>query len=230
MDAARLHRARARRERGQTLIEGLALLSDSMKAGASVSTVFALPGEGPEGSVEVDERAMARLAGTRTPRGPVAVVEIPEPGEVGQKDVVVSVAVSDPGNLGALIRTAAAFGMAFAYTPGSADPWSPKAIRSGAAGQFQTPVVPVDHPAELGITQVATVVDGGIPPHEIEADQVAILIGEEASGLPEPMVSGSDFMVSIQTPGLTESLNAAVAAGIVVYELARRKGNAGGRV
>ncbi|MDX1468739.1 MAG: RNA methyltransferase [Acidimicrobiia bacterium] len=225
-----MHRARARRERGQTLIEGPALLSDAIEAGAAVRTAFALPGEGPKGSIAVNEKAMARLAGTRTPRGPVAVVDIPAPGEVGSRDVLVSVGVSDPGNLGTLVRTAAAFGMAFAYTPGSADPWSPKAIRSGAAGQFQTPVVAIDQPAELGCAQVATVVTGGIPPYDVDAEQVAILIGEEASGLPEDLVSNADFKVSVETPGPTESLNAAVAAGIVVYELARRKGNPQGRV
>lgn len=230
VDAARLHRARIRRERGQTLIEGPAVLHDAIEAGVTIRTVFTLPGDGPEGSVAIDARAMARLAGTRTPRGPVAVVDIPEPGEIGSRDVVVSVGVSDPGNLGTLIRTAAAFGMAFAYTPGSADPWSPKAIRSGGAGQFQTPVVAVDRPSELGLPQVATVVGGGIPPNEVDAAQVAILIGEEATGLPGEVVSGADYRVTIETPGQTESLNAAVAAGIVIYEVARRKGNTGGRV
>ncbi len=173
---------------------------------------------------------MARLAGTKSPRGPVAVVDIPNPGEVGDRDVVVSVGVSDPGNMGTLIRTAAAFGMAFAYMPGSADVWSPKALRSGAGGQFQTPVVAIDDPAELGCTVVATVVDGCVDPEEVTADRVAILVGAEAAGLPNDLVEIADALVTIPTPGATESLNAAVAAGIIIHQLAGRRGNGRGRV
>ncbi len=225
VDAARFHRARARRARGKTLIEGPNLLRDARTAGAVVTIVFALQDHSVPGAVLVDRRAMERLSGTETPRGPVAVVDIPAPKEVGDRDVLVSVGVSDPGNVGTLIRTAASFGMAFAYTPGSADPWAPKTLRAGAGGQFQTPIVQIDTPAALNRTLVALVVEGGVPPSQVEADRVAILVGEESSGLPETVSDDSDIRVTIPTPGSTESLNAAVAAGIVVYEISKRKGN-----
>ena len=230
VEAARLHRAVARRERGQTLIEGPALIADAIEAGAVVRAVFARPKDGFEGSMPVDERALERLAGTKSPRGPVAVVDIPDPADIGGLDVVVSVGVSDPGNVGTLIRTAASFGMAFAYMPGTADPWSPKVLRAGAGGQFQTPITPVDDPSALNRTLIATVVEGGIPPADVVAERVAILVGEESSGLPADLVERSDVRVTIQTPGATESLNVAVAAGIVIHELADRKGKPGAGV
>ncbi len=178
----------------------------------------------------VDDRALERLSGTKSPVGPVAVVEIPPPGDPADRDVIVSVGVSDPGNVGTLIRTAASFGMAFAYTPGTADPWAPKTLRAGAAGQFQTPIFPIADPVELGCAMVAMVVRGGVPPEEVDIGRMAILVGEEASGLPDEIVEQASVKVSIPTSGETESLNAAVAAGIVAYALAGRKGKRGGGV
>lgn len=227
VDAARLHRPKARRERGQTLIEGPDLIRDALAAGAKVEKLFALPEGAPQGSLLVDERAMSRLAGTKSPRGPVAVVQIPTRSEIGSRDVVVAVGVSDPGNVGTLIRTAAAFGMAFAYTPGTADPWSPKTLRAGAAGQFQTPVVRISDISELDHTLVAAVIEGGLAPSDVTAEKVALLIGEEAAGLSAEVVEAADVRVTVPTPGATESLNAAVAAGIIINQLANRKGNGG---
>ena len=225
VEAARLHRARDRRERGLTLVEGPELLADVIAAGGVAREVFALrPGPGEIG---VDEQALRRLAGTKTPRGPVAVVEIPEEGLDPSRNLLVAVGVSDPGNVGTMIRTAAAFGWGFAYTEGTADPWSPKTIRSGGAGQFQTPVSRVDGVEALGEwVTVATVVRGGTAPEDVPARPVAVVIGEEAHGLPEDLAAACDFQVTIETPGPTESLNAAVAAGIVVYAFSRGSGEA----
>jgi TrmH family RNA methyltransferase len=219
VDAARLHRARDRSERGLTLVEGPDLLADVVAAGAVVRQVFALEGQATNWT-PVDRRALQRLAGTKSPRGPIAVVEIPAESLDRNRDLVVSVGVSDPGNVGTIIRTAASFGWGFAYMEGSADPWSPKTIRAGAAGQFQTPVAHVESLADLGEwSLVATVTKGGESHVDPRSRPVALLIGEEANGLPDSMVKGSDFRLTIPTPGPTESLNAAVAAAIAMYQL-----------
>ena len=224
VDAARLHRARIRRERGETLLEGPKLLSDALEAGATVKTVFAAPGkDAPPGALLVDDQALRRLSGTENPRGPIAVVEVPSQVEVGSLDMLVAVGVSDPGNVGTLIRIAASYAWAFAYTLGAADPWSPKVLRSGGGGQFQTPIIHLDTLPELPL--VATVVTGGVPPSEVSEDRVAVLIGEESNGLPKDVVDRAQYKVTIPTPGPTESLNASVAAGIIVNELSKRKGN-----
>ncbi len=231
VEAARLHRARHRKERGLTLVEGPSLIADAVAAGAVVREVYGLE---PEDSsvIAVDQRALQRLSGTETPRGPIAVVEIPlewiDPG----RNLLVSVGVSDPGNVGTMIRTAASFGWGFAYTEGSADPWAPKTIRAGAGGQFQTPVSKIGSLREaVGWALVATVPSGGEPPSDITDRPVALLIGEEAHGLPDWAIAAASRRLTITTSGRTESLNAAVAAGIAVYELTGKgSGEPGGDV
>lgn len=221
VEAARLHRARDRRVRGLTLVEGPHLIADVVAAGGVVREIF---GTHPDDSdvTAVDERALARLAGTESPRGPVAVVEIPVEWLDRSRNVLVSVGVSDPGNVGTMVRTAAAFGWGFAYMEGSADPWSPKTIRAGGGGQFQTPVSRVGSLRELGEwIKVAAIVRDGEDPAQIARRPLALLIGEEAHGLEHWMVDAADHRLTIPTPGQTESLNAAVAAGIAVYELSR---------
>lgn len=228
--AARLHRARNRRETGQCLVEGPALLADALSAGGKVIRIFALPDDDASQAladnndleiVLVDDRALQRLAGTETPRGPIAVVETQEDGLDPAKNLLVSWGVSDPGNVGNLIRTAASFGWGFAYTRGTADPWAPKTIRAGAGGHFQTRIVSIEGLADLeGWITVATIVGDGEPPAPM-ASPVAVVIGEEASGLPESVAAGCDHKITIPTTGHTESLNAAAAAAIVVYELSK---------
>jgi len=224
VEAARLHRARDRRERGLTLVEGAHLIADVVAAGGVVREIFGVRSDDSKVTA-VDERALSRLAGTRSPRGPIAVVEIPDESLDRSRNLLVSVGVSDPGNVGTMVRTAAAFEWGFAYLEGSADPWSPKTIRAGAGGQFQTPVSQVGSLPELGEwTTVAAVVRDGDDPVHITKRPIALLIGEEAHGLERWMIDAADYRLTIGTPGPTESLNAAVAAGIAVYELSRSSG------
>ena len=234
VEAARLHRARNRKELGQTLLEGPALLNDAVAADARVFTVFGLESDQRSRQfseehdlrfASVDQRALARLASTNTPRGPVAVVEIPTTTFPSRGNILVSYGVSDPGNVGALIRTAAAFGWGYAYTQGSADPWAPKTLRAGAGGHFHTSVNLISSFSSLGaMTVIATSSKDGVPPSEIGAGRVAVLIGEEAAGLPQDVVDRADILLSVPMTGGIESLNAAVAAGIVVYAISGRPG------
>lgn len=233
VEAARLHRARDRKDRGLTLIEGPHLLAEALSAGVIPSSLFAL--ENDEAShalaasrhidlVLVDEGGLARVAGTKNPRGPVAVIEIPGPSSPAQSGAVVAWGVGDPGNVGTMIRTAAGFGWSFGHTEGTADPWAPKVLRAGAGAHFRTGVMPVDSLAQLedlGYQTLATVVDGGQAPSDLAEARYAVLIGDEASGLPEEVIAMASIRVTIPMPGGIESLNAAVASAIVVYELSK---------
>lgn len=241
VEAARLHRARERRARGETLIEGPHLLQEALSAGAHVSRVFfaeddAGAGAALEAGLEVlvvDARALQRLAGTDSPRGPVAVAAIPPEAPPSREGMLVSWAVSDPGNVGTMIRTASAFGWGFGYAAGSADPWSPKVLRAGVGRQFSMPVseVPdVGFLRSLGLSPWATVVAGGTSLHDVTGGPFAILVGEEAAGLPETIVSACEGAITIDMPGGVESLNASVAAGIVVHWLSKHGGKPGERV
>jgi TrmH family RNA methyltransferase len=149
------------------------------------------------------------------------VLDVPHP-LLPTGNVVVAWGVSDPGNTGALVRTAAAFGWAFAAGPGTADPWSPKVLRAGAGGHFHTAVGRVADLGDLGErSTVASVVTGGDPPAVLRGRRpLAVLIGDEGAGLPESVVAAADLRVTIPMPGGTESLNAAVAGAILVYEAA----------
>lgn len=240
MDAARLHRARVRHQRGQTLVEGPHLVEEAVKAELTVSAVFVHVHDerGADLALRaglepllVDAAALKRLAGTESPRGPVAVVQIPEERLNAEKDLLVSWGVSDPGNVGSLLRIAWAFDWGYAYTPNSADPWSPKALRAGAGGQLHVPVARIENLAELDAwTTVATVVTGGERLVRPAPGPVAVLVGEEAAGLPGEVVSSADVRLSVPMPGNAESLNAAVAAGIVVNRLTKGGGEGDGEV
>ncbi len=242
VDASRLHRARERRATGLTLIEGPHLLEEAVKAKADVRTVFIAEGDTPGTdatrssgieTVVVDERALQRIAGTETPRGPVAVVAIPPRRPPISRNLLVSWGVSDPGNVGTMIRVAAAFGWDFSYTPGTADPWSPKVLRAGAGSQFSVGISEIGGLEEIrsaGYEPIASVVSGGSDPGLLESRRWGLLIGEEAAGLPPDVVAACEKSISIPMPGGLESLNASVAAGILTYVISKHSGEAGEQV
>jgi TrmH family RNA methyltransferase len=235
VEAARLHRARDRRDRGLTLIEGPHLLEEALFAGVIPLSLFALEKDEASQAVAasrdidlllVDEAGLARVAGTKSPRGPVAVIQIPDSSSPEASGVLVAWGVGDPGNVGTMIRTAAGFGWSFGHTVGTADPWAPKVLRAGAGAHFRTGVLPVDSLGqleELGYQTLATVVDGGQAPSGLSEARYAVLIGDEASGLPEEVIDDASLRVTIPMPGGIESLNAATASAIVVYELSKNQ-------
>jgi TrmH family RNA methyltransferase len=140
----------------------------------------------------------------------------------GTRDVVLALwRVSDPGNVGTLLRTADAFGAAVSLSPACADPTGPRALRASAGAIFRVPLVDW---TELPERRVALVAHGGEPlaVAPLEAP-LAILLGSEREGLPDDLVSASP-KVTIPIPGEAESLNVAAAGAIALYELSRREG------
>lgn len=173
--------------------------------------------------IAVTRRVLDKLASTETPRGPVAIIDIPAEGSILGDSVWID--TSDPGNAGTIIRTAAAFGMAVVVADEAVDPWSPKVLRAAAGGHFRTGIRRGEPPAML---TVATVVDGGVPLDDLGArlgnGPVCVLVGNEAHGLTAEILGKADIGVTIPMPGAIESLNAAVAAAIVMTEVARHRG------
>ena len=230
-EAARLHRAEERRSRRLTLLEGPHLVEEAVKAGAPLVEIFALSVDSDSArwarSAEVElvvvgEEALRRLSSTQTPQSPVAVIQIPERSLDPGRSVLVAWQISDPGNLGTMIRTAAAFGLDVGVMAGSVDPWSPKVLRSAAGGHFQTGIGSIEDLRALEAIKVATVLSGGSSPRSLPAGRLALLIGSEAHGLPDDVVSSADVLVTIPMVGQTESLNAAAAAAILAYEVCHR--------
>lgn len=197
--------------------------------------IFALAADAPSAAaargcgadlVVIEERGLRRLSTTEHPQSPVAVMVMPPAGPPSGGHLLVAWGVSDPGNVGTLIRCAAAFGMGFAAGPGTADPWAPKVLRSAAGGHFRAGAARVSTLDELragGRLLVATVAREGMAPASLPAVPLAILVGEEARGLAAEVVGACDLAVTIPMPGGTESLNAGVAGAILAYEVAGRR-------
>lgn len=234
VELAKLHDARRRRAASQTLVEGPHQVADVLASGAEITEIFRAESDvtteelGREAGIPVTtvgQSVLRRLAGTDHPRGPVAVARIPEPDPLAGIDTVVLWEVADPGNAGAIIRTAAALGYAVAVSPGTVDVWSPKVVRAAAATQFGAHVSALPDGSlstleSAGLHTIATVAVDGRSPDEIErTGPVAILIGNEARGLPGQIVAAADQRITIPLQGGVESLNAAVAAGLVMYAL-----------
>jgi TrmH family RNA methyltransferase len=164
------------------------------------------------------------MAGTAHPRGPLAVADVPPFVALRTSDTVVLWDVADPGNAGAIVRSAAGFGFAVAVTRQATDVWSPKAVRAAAATQFRTTLTelgadPYGEVLAAGLAPLAMVVEGGEDVDRSEVTgPVALLIGSEAHGLPEPVVAAAR-PVTLRLDNDVESLNAAVAAGVMMHHI-----------
>jgi TrmH family RNA methyltransferase len=128
--------------------------------------------------------------------------------------------VGDPGNVGTVIRSALAFGASsVALGPGSADPFSHKAVRASMGALFSVPVARVKSPAELPGRKIALVARSGQPLERVDGD-VTLVVGAEREGLPDAVVAGCDDVAHIPIAH-ADSLNAAMAATVSLYELSR---------
>ena len=228
----RLHRARERHRLGRTIVEGPKLLEAALDAGIVPIEVYTTQ----RGSLverctragsqifDVVRPVIEALSTTVEPQRCVGVIAVPDSTPLETRRTVVGVAISDPGNVGTLIRTAAALGWQVAFIDG-ADLWSPKVMRASAGAQLSHPAVPIEAIDELvgaGLTLVATAAVGGLDPVDCDADApLAVLIGNEAHGLPDALIDACAFSMTIPMPGGTESLNAAVAGAIAMYALGR---------
>jgi TrmH family RNA methyltransferase len=231
--AVRLRRARERKARGLTLLEGPNLLEAAIGGGASLEVLFALEDDEQTAGlvattdlevVTVTREVLERLAPSKHPRGPVGILRIPQFRQIGGRNALILYGVGDPGNAGTLIRSAAAFGFDVLFGPGSADPWNPKVLRSGAGAHFSVSIEsgPAD-PHDLrnrGFTTVASIVSGATSASTIDSSgPCAVYVGDEANGLPVDIVEACNRTVTIPMDSALESLNASVAGSILMYVL-----------
>ena len=227
--AAKLHQRKHRRDTGLTLVEGPHLVEAALATDAEVELVFALEDDvetiaavGPDLVLTVTQSVLERIAGTENPRGPLAVVKV-TPNPTHRSHAIALWQVSDPGNVGTLVRTAAAFGLDVLVGPGTADVWSPKVLRSAAGGHFKVGMEDFKTPAQLKAMDYRVIVSapsGGNPPGETDIGaRSALVVGSEAHGLPPEVVEAADEVVALAMPGGIESLNAGVAGSILAYAL-----------
>ncbi len=243
-----LHRRRARERRGLTLAEGVRLLEEALAAGIPVRGAAVAPGleSTPRGSVlkrrlqeaavpleAVDDDLLARLADTEHPQGVVAVIA-PRPWTlddipVTSKGVVLVLdGVQDPGNVGALARTALGLGAgALVALPGTADLANPKALRGSMGALFRLPAVSATREGFVAWARAAgmelwTTASDGTPVGRVpRVGPIALLLGNEGAGVGPELSVAASRSVSVPLSGGVESLNVAVAAGILLYEVTR---------
>ncbi|HEX3318019.1 MAG TPA: RNA methyltransferase [Solirubrobacteraceae bacterium] len=215
----RLHRRRGRDQAGRFVAEGEDLVAAADAAGWPALERYCAAGSGVRGTEVAPEalRAVSTLgSGTRA----LAVYEQRWVAPAGPLCVALW-GVADPGNVGTVLRSAAAFRAAsVALGPGCADPYGPKAVRASMGAVFAVPLARVRAPDELPGERVALVAGKGEPLREVAGDprgEVSVLTGAERDGLPADVVAACDRVAHI--PIATESLNAAMAATIALYEL-----------
>ena len=182
---------------------------------------------------EITPQLMDSIAGTDTPQGVLAVMRMnPLPLPEKADFVVAADGIQDPGNLGTLFRTAAAAGAdALLLMPGCADEFSPKVIRSGMGTHFRLPFARMNWD-EAGkwlhgfpdMKILAADSDGGISCWKTDLrGATALIIGSEANGPCEQALDLADSKILIPMPGEIESLNAGIAAGILLFEVVRQR-------
>jgi TrmH family RNA methyltransferase len=225
-------------------IEGLHLVQEAVRSGLNLDTVFLE--EGHEGLLQqfpsinaeiliLTEDVFLSATMTEHPQGVAALVEPPQftvqamfPNKPHPL-VVIAAGLQDPGNLGTLVRSAEAFGATgMILLPGTVSLWNAKTLRASSGSAFRLPVVGLtadDAFATLrahGVRVLAAVARDG----ESEADlrgPSALLIGNEGSGLPDTWIAQADARVTIPFTGAVESLNAAIAGSVLLYDAMRQR-------
>ena len=173
--------------------------------------------------VSVTEAVFQKMSDTDTPQGILGTFRIPEGDFPSGRRILVLDGVQDPGNVGALIRTAVAAGLDGVVAVDSASPYSPKAVRASMGGVFRTVIARATREEALSRLAGRTVVVldmGGENLFNARVDgDFALVVGSEGRGLSEAFRSRADRVLALPMAGGIESLNAAVSAGIAMYNL-----------
>jgi TrmH family RNA methyltransferase len=235
---------RTRREDGIILLDGLHLITAMQAAGGGIQEVIVsetgahkaeianwLAGNAAIAAALIPDALFAEIAATETPSGILAVASAltPSASIANDLDCVVLDGIQDPGNVGTLLRTAAAAGLRQAVlSPGCADPWAPKTLRAGQGAQFELAIYEnCDLLATLGAyrgTSIVTRLDAARSLFETPLEgPLAWVFGSEGQGVSAPVSAVASLGVFIPMPGQTESLNVAAAAAVCLFEVVRRR-------
>ncbi len=235
--------SRTRRQEGMWIAEGVRLAEEALASGWQVRLVLYTPEAGERLQAVIDaftargtaiemisEAVMRSASDTESPQGILVVLEqqsLALPGNLNF--VFIPDGVRDPGNLGTMLRTAAAAGVQAVYLPpGAVDPYSPKVVRAGMGAHFRLPIRSLSwqeiESRLAGMTVYLAAAARGIPYTQADwRSPMALIVGGEAQGAGEQAWSMSTIPVHIPMPGNMESLNAAMAAGILIFEVLRQR-------
>jgi RNA methyltransferase, TrmH family len=244
----RLFHDAAPNEKGEVAIEGVHLVEEAIRSGLRVEVVFFAESARerahkllPQLSFHAEvlllpDEVFASAVATETPQGVAALVKVrrfcsddvflPQP-----VLAIVSAGVQDPGNLGTIVRSAEAFGATgILLGERTVSPWNWKAIRASSGSIFRVPMLKVELASALrdaksrGVRVLATSSHKGTVIAQVDLrGPVAVIVGNEGSGLPKDVLAQADEIVAIPQSSRVESLNAGIAASIVLYEAARQR-------
>jgi TrmH family RNA methyltransferase len=241
----------ARLSGGLVAIEGEHLLFEAKRSGLAFKTIFlsertSSPEWMPRSVelIELSEEVFASVVDTQSPQG-IAALLVPPTWAMdsalasgaqrgGAPLLLIAAGLQDPGNLGTLIRSAEAFAAsAVLTTPGTVSQWNQKALRASAGSVFRMPVI------AAAVAEIAAIKARGVWLYAAAADPgdarslslgdadltqgCALMIGNEGAGLTEELLQLADARLAIPTPGPVESLNAAIAGSLLLYEASRQR-------
>jgi RNA methyltransferase, TrmH family len=235
-------------DQGEVAIEGMHLVEEVIRSGLRLSTVFFSESARervhkllPQLSSQTDrlllpDSVFTSAVPTETPQGIAALVRVKQASlanilEIQPALLVVAAGLQDPGNLGTIARSAEAFGVTgLLLAERTVSPWNWKTLRASAGSLFRVPLAKVELDPLLleiksrHITVLATSSHKGRPISEVDMrGPVAFVIGNEGAGLPKHALVQADEVVAIPQSSKVESLNAGIAASILMYEAARQR-------
>ena len=223
-----------RRKTGLFVGDGTKLLEEAVKYWPGLQTVIL--SDGVEANVpdhvrvvRVPEDVMASISPMEAPQGALFLGKLPEQTEfVPRRGMLLLDGVQDPGNIGTILRTADAMDVPVVLLEGCADPWSWKVIRSTMGAAFRVPVIQATWEEVLGKCReagipigVTALSDRAVDIRSADLSQMALVIGSEGRGVRKEVLENADHELIIPMNPHCESLNAAIAAAIVMWEIKR---------
>lgn len=225
-----LHERKHRRAQKRYIAQGLRVCSSLKQSGQTLQQLYATSGMLQEAQklvsghsiTLVTDDVMEKISTTESPSGLLGIFLLPEP----PKDKtltsgVVLAQVTDPGNMGTLIRSCAAMGHKTVVIIEGTDAWSPKVVQASAGTIGMVNIITMSWPelvhAKRNTKLCALIVHGGKDPNRLDLRDTLLVVGNEASGIPAQWVADCDESLTLPMPGHAESLNAAIAGSIALY-------------
>ena len=233
-----LRAALASYTRGERIaVEGEHLVAEAFRSGVTSGLLFVRENYAnkiPTGieALHLSKEVFDKAVATETPQGIALLFAPPTPiAKPGPALILIAAGLQDPGNLGTLIRSAEAFGATQLITiVDTVSPWNQKCIRASAGSVFRMPMLLAQTLPQLaalkqsGIRIFAAVASDATPFTASDYTQpCALLIGNEGAGLSPELIALADERITIPTPGAVESLNAAIAGSLLLYEASRQR-------
>lgn len=230
----KLKKKRVRDQFQQAIIEGFHLIEEAVASHIVIDQLFMVEPDRVSPNLQeaantcyhINQKVAEVLSGTVTPQGIFAIIQKPEVNQVVDNRVLILDRVQDPGNLGTLIRTADAAGMDLVVlAKGTADIYQDKVMRASQGSVFHVPTIQVDtlsdYLEQFDAPIYGSALTDAIPYHQVQVgqDRFALILGNEGEGIDPNILERTTQNLTIPIYGQAESLNVAIAAGILMFHL-----------